>query len=209
MNLTESQVLHLPPLIDGDDVSTALETLVQITQALDIPDASFAHYSSTIDALHAERHALMRSLLRLQGVEDALKDYLASLKLELNLIKRWNGILTSGSPDSIYQDTTATLEKRKEALVKKSKEHYRELESLQAEVPLSIPISINKLLTQKEKNQLKEREIREKRARIKAFQGLPPNLELARHELKQARRRQTELTQLRERLLAKMADGLA
>ncbi|KIM39013.1 hypothetical protein M413DRAFT_75428 [Hebeloma cylindrosporum] len=57
--------------------------------------------------------------------------------------------------------------------------------------------------------QVMERELKEKRAKIKAFQGLPPNLELARHELRVARQRQMELIQLRERLLGHMADNLS
>ena len=67
---------------------------------------------------------------------------------------------------------------------------------------------------------------KEKRAKIKAFQGLPPvrtnsipfvsteifyaqNLNLARHELRVARQRQMELIQLRERLLGRMADSVS
>ena len=37
----------------------------------------------------------------------------------------------------------------------------------------------------------------------------PQNLELARHELRAARQKQMELIQLRERLLGRMADGVA
>lgn len=77
------------------------------------------------------------------------------------------------------------------------------------EEPLQVSITVSQLLEQKEKNQIKERELREKRAKLKAFQGLPPNLELARHELRAARQKQMELIQLRERLLGRMADGVA
>ena len=135
--------------------------------------------------------------------------------------------------------------------------------------PLQVSTTISQFFEQKEKNQIKERELKEKRAKIKAFQGLPPvsifflkkgpyhllilttttttktiksfyffdqtwyidfffffllffrfisffffffwfqNLELARHELRAARQKQMELIQLRERLLDRMADGVA
>lgn len=42
------------------------------------------------------------------------------------------------------------------------------------EEPVRVSITVNQLLEQKEKNQVRERELKEKRAKIKAFQGLPP-----------------------------------
>lgn len=44
----------------------------------------------------------------------------------------------------------------------------------QVEQPLQVSTTVSQLLEQKEKNQTRERELKEKRARIKAFQGLPP-----------------------------------
>ena len=45
---------------------------------------------------------------------------------------------------------------------------------LQAEEPLDVSVSITQLMEQKEKNQTKQRELKEKRAKLKTFQGLPP-----------------------------------
>ena len=45
---------------------------------------------------------------------------------------------------------------------------------LQAEEPLDVSVSITQLMAQKEKNQTKQRELKEKRAKLKTFQGLPP-----------------------------------
>ena len=45
---------------------------------------------------------------------------------------------------------------------------------LQAEEPLDVSVSITQLMEQKEKNQTKQRELKEKRAKLKIFQGLPP-----------------------------------
>jgi len=70
-------------------------------------------------------------------------------------------------------------------------------------------VTINQFLSQKEKNLALERGIKVKRTKLNAFQGLPPNLELARHELRVARQRQMELIQLRERLLGRMADSVS
>jgi len=39
---------------------------------------------------------------------------------------------------------------------------------------MEIQVTIGQLLAQKEKNQAKEKEIKEKKAKIKAFKGLPP-----------------------------------
>ncbi|EDR00696.1 uncharacterized protein LACBIDRAFT_313117 [Laccaria bicolor S238N-H82] len=70
-------------------------------------------------------------------------------------------------------------------------------------------VTVTQLIKQQEKNKLLEQEIEIKRAKVAAFQGLPPNLELARHELRNARNEQMELIQLRERLLGRMAAGVA
>lgn len=87
-------------------------------------------------------------------------------------------------------------------------------------------VTVTQLIKQQEKNKLLEQEIEIKRAKVAAFQGLPPvsqeqqvfslidqcldkNIELARHELRNARNEQMELIQLRERLLGRMAAGVA
>ncbi len=79
-------------------------------------------------------------------------------------------------------------------MVRKAKEYHQTLETLmvgsrastklglirvflmmlQAEEPLDVPVSITQLMAQKEKNQMKQRELKEKRAKLKTFQGLPP-----------------------------------
>ncbi|KDR68792.1 hypothetical protein GALMADRAFT_256644 [Galerina marginata CBS 339.88] len=207
---------HLPPLQVSDSRSDSEEELVRcidilarVVEVLDIPDASFASYSTAIDKLTVEKLTLSRSLNRLKQVEDELNHHLASLKHERDLLAHWNEVLSPGSSSSLNPETAATIERRREALVKKAKECHRELETMLAEEPLEISVTVSQLLAQKEKNQAKEREIKEKRTKLKAFQGLPPNLEMARHELRVARQRQTELIQLRERLLGKMADGVA
>ncbi|KJA20828.1 hypothetical protein HYPSUDRAFT_766628 [Hypholoma sublateritium FD-334 SS-4] len=153
--------------------------------------------------------ALSRSLDRLAAIEDELKTHMASLEHESQLIAHWNVILTPGSSASLYPEVAAVLERRKEAIVRKAKEYHQTLGTLMGEEPLNVSVTITQLVAQKEKNQTRERELKEKRAKLKVFQGLPPNLELARHELGAARQRQMELVQLRERLLARMADSVS
>ncbi|KAF9554539.1 hypothetical protein CPC08DRAFT_766654 [Agrocybe pediades] len=205
---------HLPPLDVEDDPTSeelrqSLDTLADVIEALGIQDASFASYSSSIDQLTAEKFSLLRSLCRLKQVEDTMQSRLESLNHEIDLLDHWNKVLVPGSADSLYPEASTTLERRKDALVKKAKENHRQLEKLQTEEPIDVKVSIGQLLAQKERIQAKAKEIKEKRAKIKAFKGLPPNLELARHELRLARQKQMELIQLRERLLGKMADGVA
>ncbi|KAF8907708.1 hypothetical protein CPB84DRAFT_1768605 [Gymnopilus junonius] len=216
IHATEPQIweTHLPPLQDpdnpeDDELLRCMDTLARVVEVLDIPDASYSSYSTAIDQLFEEKFALSRSLNRLRQIEDEMKDHLASLRHEYHLIRQWNETLTPGSSDSLRPESAATLERRREALVKKAKEYHRELETLIAEEPLKVPITIEQFISQKEKNLALERMIREKRAKLNAFQGLPPNLELARHELRVARQRQMELVQLRERLLGRMADSVS
>ena len=143
---------------------------------------------------------------------------------------------------------TANLERRRESLLKKAKEYRKQLELLmvclfyecilssgltgafgcEAEMPEDSPVTVTDITTQQEINRRKEQELKGKRAKIKAFQGLPPvsfhpsfpglvglklkppqNLELARHELQNAQSELTKLLHLRERLLGRMADGVA
>ncbi|KAJ3517836.1 hypothetical protein NLJ89_g261 [Agrocybe chaxingu] len=220
---------HLPPLSTeevDEEIEEALTTLAKIVQVLDVPDASFMSYSTAIENLSTQHFALGRSLNRLNNMAEELKDYLESLKHERDLLKHWNEALIPGPSSEIGLDAASTLERRKEALVKKAKEQHRELEALLVEDKLDIRVSVGKLIAQKEKNLARENELKEKRAKIKAFQGLPPvrkptyhavdsqlrpmqNLELARHELRAAREKQMELIQLRERLLGRMADGVS
>ena len=93
-------------------------------------------------------------------------------------------------------------------------------------MPEAPPVSITELANFRKQLKKEEQVLKEKRARVEAFQGLPPvcvnhlgtgqsqiflraqNIELARHALQEARDRQMELIRIRERLLGKMVDGV-
>lgn len=152
-----------------------------------------------------ESFSLSRTLNRLRFAEEELKIHLASTKHELQLISHWNETIKSGQSS---EENTASIERRREVLLKKAKEYHKELEAAMAEMP-EPRVTVTQLIKQQEKNKLLEQEIEIKRAKVAAFQGLPPNLELARHELRNARNEQMELIQLRERLLGRMAAGVA
>lgn len=121
-----------------------------------------------------ESFSLDRSLNRLKQVEDELVHHLASINHEYHLIKHWNKTLIPGPSNGSNMETAATLERRRETLIKKAKEYHKELESLLIEEPLQVSTTVSQLFEQKEKNQIRERELKEKRVKIKAFQGLPP-----------------------------------
>ncbi|OJT12887.1 hypothetical protein TRAPUB_10584 [Trametes pubescens] len=78
----------------------------------------------------------------------------------------------------------------------------------QSDMPDAPPVNITELYAFRKKLKEQEKILKEKRAKVEAFQGLPPNIDLARHALAEARDKQMELIQLRERLLGKMADGV-
>ena len=96
-------------------------------------------------------------------------------------------------------------------------------------MPDDIPLTITELAMFRKELKKQEQALKDKRAKVEAFQGLPPvspsnnhqtlafnctdcgrkNIELARHALQEARDQQMALIQLRERLLGKMVDGVS
>ena len=108
-------------------------------------------YSTALYRLIDESFSLSRSLNRLRFAEEELKIHLASKKHELQLISQfcfqkisphvvfssclfsWNESIKSGqSPE----ENTASIERRREVLLKKAKEYHKELEALLVNVEL-------------------------------------------------------------------------
>ncbi|KAI0717500.1 hypothetical protein C8T65DRAFT_640788 [Cerioporus squamosus] len=186
------------------NVGLCVDALEDVADALGVGDLSFPVYSSVIDRLDQEEVDVNRALLRTQRAEAELTQYLLLILHEQRLIDQWTASLRT----TATADTVSELERRKAALVAKAREYQKELGELQAQMPETAPVSITDLTSFRKQLKKQEQTLKEKRARVEAFQGLPPNLELARHALQEARDTQMELIRLRERLLGKMVDGV-
>ncbi|KAG5644132.1 hypothetical protein DXG03_009079 [Asterophora parasitica] len=197
----------LPPLQLSPGIEERLDTLERVAHALCIDDPSdFSSSSSATTQLTTDAHAAQRLLNRLAYIEHELETHLAGVRFEERLLDRWNTALETERDE---EESPALLERRKEDLVRKAKQYHEELKGVLKMMPDTPPVSVARLTEQEARNKAREAEIKTKRAKIKAFKGLPPNLELARHELRNARDELGQLTQLRERLLGRMAEGVS
>ncbi|KII86304.1 hypothetical protein PLICRDRAFT_143931 [Plicaturopsis crispa FD-325 SS-3] len=199
---------HISSCLPGvsSDNEERLRILIRVADVLGLDELSFLTYSSAITRLSSDELAVKRSLNHLKYAEHRLSDHLASVRHEEQLITKWTDVLQA---DQETGETASSLERRKEAMIKKAKEYQRELETLKNAMPYEPTVTISDLMAQQARIRQKEQELKVKRAKVKAFQGLPPNLGLAKLKLLNARNEQMELIQLRERLLGKMADGVA
>ncbi|KAJ7474034.1 hypothetical protein FB451DRAFT_1088772 [Mycena latifolia] len=196
--VVENIILNLPP-----EIKEKLDILTCVADLLGIDDLSFASYSSAITRLYSREQDAQETRNRLELVEQELQNHLATMRHEERLIENWIERLDA---DHATGENTSTIERRRETLLKKAKEYRSQLEAIVIEPP---PISFADLTAQQAANERRIQAIKAKRAQIKAFKGLPPNLDLARQQLKAARAAQMELIQQRERLLGRMADGVA
>jgi len=189
----------------SEEVKQRLSILSRVADILELDDTSFSSYANAITHLSSSSLSIKRSLTRLEGAESALRAHLARATLEERLISRWIESLEVEQ----NEESASALERRKDALLKKAKEYQKELDLLKKEMPDEPTVTVTELAAQQERIRKKEQEVKAKKAKIKAFQGLPPNLDLARMELRNARNEQMKLIQLRERLLGRMADGVS
>ncbi|KAF5355898.1 hypothetical protein D9756_004355 [Leucocoprinus leucothites] len=190
----------------SEEIKKRTGILSEAARLLDAKDVSFASITSKIDALSDEELLLRLSLNRLAFIEDELTMNLARLSHELQLISKWRVILGS---ELVSSETSASLERKREALIRKAKELNREFITAMDESKDKSSTTITHVLKQKERNAKKEEALKIKRAKLRVLQGLPPNLELARHELFQAEQEQVKLIQLRERLLGSLANDIS
>ncbi|KAI0324456.1 hypothetical protein GY45DRAFT_1331545 [Cubamyces sp. BRFM 1775] len=203
--LKDQRYTHLDQLELPPGVAAQLDTLTDIANALGIDELPFSTYSDAIERLETEELSVARSLLRARDAEDELTRHLLAILHEHELIKKWSQTLQSqpGADDDVAQ-----LQRQKAALTAKAKEYKRELDTIMSDMPEPPPVSILELAELRKKLKEQEHVLKQKRAKVEAFQGLPPNIELARHALAEARDRQMELIKIRERLLGKMAKGV-
>ncbi|CAL1696754.1 unnamed protein product [Somion occarium] len=176
-----------------------LSALTSIADVLGLEELSYASCYAAVSRLSQEELSLRRSILRLEGAEEELNDHLAHTKYEEALIRKWKDELN----DADSSQSTAALERKKATLAAKAREYQKTLETVTTELP-ETSISLSELSEMREGIKKKEQILKEKRAKVQAYQGLPPNLDLARLELQKARQERMQLTQLRERLLSSM-----
>ncbi|KZT24661.1 hypothetical protein NEOLEDRAFT_1134699 [Neolentinus lepideus HHB14362 ss-1] len=138
--------------------------------------------------------------------EEEILDHLASAIHEDYLATKWIKVFND---EFEREENIATLERQKAALISKAREYQKSLEKVMAQMPEPLPVTVSDILDQRERIRKREQDLKAKQAKIRAFKGLPPNLELARHELRNARQEQMQLIQLRERLLGAMAAGVS
>ncbi|KAJ7115249.1 hypothetical protein C8R44DRAFT_794304 [Mycena epipterygia] len=184
------------------EVRDRLYLLTRVADLLGIDDLSLSSYSSAITRLHARGQDAQHTLNRLELVEQELQSHLSTMVHEERLIDSWIERLGA---DQAMVESTSTIERRREALLKKAKEYRAMLDTIVID-PTTITFA--DLTTQQATNERKAQALKAKRGQIRAFRGLPPNLDLAKQQLKTARAAQMELLQLRERLLGRMAESV-
>ncbi|KAG6807579.1 hypothetical protein H0H93_001421, partial [Arthromyces matolae] len=155
-------------------------------------------FSSAITTLSENHLSAQRRLNHLKHIEFELETHLSSTNFEQRLVDKWDRVLKEQEKE---EENAVTIERRKEHLARKAKEYHKELKALLKTMPEAPRITVTRLKEQEKKNKNKLQELQAKRSKIKAFNGLPPNLELARCELRQAQQELEKLTHLRERLL--------
>ncbi|KAH9939036.1 uncharacterized protein BXZ73DRAFT_44149, partial [Epithele typhae] len=195
---------HLRDLELTPDAGQYVDALVDIADALGVDDLSYTSYSSAIDALEEDYAQAACSSIKMQYAEEQLMEMLASTLHEDHLLEEWLRRLESTSTG----DTVSSLERQKAALLAKGKEYQREFDDLKHDMPEEPPVTISDLVALRKQLKREEQALKEKRARVETFQGLPPNIELARHALQERRDAQMKLIQIREKLLGEMASGV-
>ncbi|KAJ7118035.1 hypothetical protein C8R43DRAFT_1153820 [Mycena crocata] len=180
------------------EIQEKLDVLTRVAELLGIEDLSFSSYSAAITRLSEREKDAQHSINRLELVERELQTHLTTMGHEERLIKSW---IEKMDTKHAAEESTSTLERRRDVLLKTAKEDRAILEGII--VPPAITFA--DLTAQQAANEQRAQALKTKRAQIKAFRGLPPNLDLARQKLKAARAAQMELIQLRERLLGRMA----
>ncbi|KAK7047229.1 hypothetical protein VNI00_006895 [Paramarasmius palmivorus] len=196
----------------SEAVKTRLRALVESAELLGIGDTSLSSAEETahmprffnaIQGLSEKKLSLKQSLHRAAYAEQELRTHLTIVGHEQGLINKWKDHFATGSES--LEESTSLLERRRVAILKKAKEYKKELDGIKLVDP---PVTISELSVQQEKNREKEKEIEKKRAKLKAYQGLPPDLEMAQIELTGAREEHTKLINIREKLLSRMVQDV-
>nr|GAT56936.1 predicted protein [Mycena chlorophos] len=199
--------------LSAEDPTALAEGLQSL---LDLDELSFASISHAISHLSARDTHAQVAKTRVSLVETQLKAHLATMRDEEVLIERWVAELESSLSNTKHPDSnsesevvpppTHESESKREVLLRKAKEDRTTLDGMKIAAP---EITFSQLNRLQDSNAHKKDEIKEKQARLRAFKGLPANLDLARDKLRTVREAQMELVRTREKLLGQMAAGVA
>ncbi|KAJ3925650.1 MAG: hypothetical protein NXY57DRAFT_906828 [Lentinula lateritia] len=209
-DLQALQGIYLSPVLES-----RLELLAQTAEALGLDEPSIIGFNHSIANLSTRRLNLKLSVNRATYVETELRLHLAKLEVELALLRKWTLSLIGETPPGLETsvehgstETAESLERRRQAIIRKAKEYQAQLVQLNSTNPSSFStnVSISDLTRLQEQNKEREKEILRKRKKVEVFRGLPANLDLARLTLLQATQNLQDLTRAREGLLRRMVD---
>ncbi|KAL0567665.1 hypothetical protein V5O48_014329 [Marasmius crinis-equi] len=197
---------YLDQLVFSEQVEGRIQALVTTAKHLGLEQLSCIGYSNALINLSSKKLSLKQSLHRTEFAMKELESHLAAVEHEYRLLDRWK----SHFDDILYSNpgegSPELLERRRQALSKKAKEYKREHDSIKLE---DTPVTVSDLSAQQARNKETEEKVRQKRAKLKVYQGLPPNLDQARAALKKARTQQMRLIRMREKLLSDMAESVS
>ncbi|KAF8584965.1 hypothetical protein K439DRAFT_1231758, partial [Ramaria rubella] len=145
-------------------------------------------YSAALSKLSSDRLQTELHLITLKSAEKELRRANALANHRHELSASWP------QRDDLDADT-ASLERQRRAMMAKAKEYQDELSAIN--VP-DASLTITSLVALQDKLHQKEKNLKLLKARLSAFEGLPPNLDLAKQELRIARENQIRLMNIRE-----------
>ncbi|GJJ13831.1 hypothetical protein Clacol_008088 [Clathrus columnatus] len=167
-----------------NSITFAVERLIEAAAVLELEDPSMLAFKSAINYVSEDNLQLRSILIYLTGLEQDLIRSTEELKQDLDFIQSYIATENQAMLDK------SALEKDKRAIVVKAQEYQEELKTLSARV------------------RTKEKDVKALEIRLEAFHGLPPNLDLARNQLRVAREEHLKLLNARDMLLEKMNVGL-
>ncbi|KAK1221333.1 hypothetical protein PQX77_015853 [Marasmius sp. AFHP31] len=181
-SLAYADRLELP-----EQVERRIQALVTTAELLGLKEPSFVGCLGALTNLSSKRLTLKQSLYRTEYAVKELETHLAMVEHEQRLLNGYAPLMvlhtldftiTQGSWKLHFdealmsdEDSPELLERKRQALLKKAREYKRELENIKLEDP---PVTVSDLSAQQDRNKETEERIRQKRAKLKVFQGLPP-----------------------------------
>ncbi|KIJ45202.1 hypothetical protein M422DRAFT_227887 [Sphaerobolus stellatus SS14] len=184
-------------------IKEPLDVIAHASHSLGIEDVSLIALESRMTHLSAEQTRIQQHMLQLERTEEQLQDSMNEAKYRDSLVASWLSCVDELDNDRVNS------ERQKKAMIMKAREYQQQLATLTSSQKMRPEDpSITSLLSLQDQIQQKERDLIALKSRLAVFKGLPPNLDLARQELRASRERQIQLMNIREKLLGKMTDEI-